>query len=442
MIGEVYRSFPVVRKTIKSSTHSTLVPDIASVLLELRYDIGFFQVPKSLNFIQVLSEDFMLEMSVSRNLEPFTQALSRGKFSPFARSENGRTWLHMAGAYTNPGLCSLLVKIGVDPTQTDNYGAKAIHQVNIAGDSQADTMRVLATWQDDISAEDLSLLLNDWYSGSPECVDLLLSTYSYSDETFHASVQDLSLLGIAVREYGSGNTDWGSSIRKWLRRKPDIHTRSFSSYGPWRWGVITDRARRLDFLLEHEEMTFTLLDELFALNSDPFHAEVLAQEWLLMLAEADYDINTYLENEKRLHFTQNFLSYPEFSSHYFNTYRQLVFEIGENPRVSWEWWIDPLSHASLVLDEFRYMNPCHPDHRFHLHYWSVGWEMTWPFDYPHWSEAYMPPWNELLALKRWRKRADQAARRYTRQAKTKYPRNFEHIAEGIVIPGAWVEDEF
>ena len=432
---ETRRNTPA--KAISEEKRLLYVPSFLRMTLELRYDRGFSLVPKSLHFVQVLSEDFMWEMCFPGNMEHFTQALSRGRFSPFARSETGRTWLHLAGACDNPELCSLLVKIGVDPAQMDDNGAKALHEVCNPSSSQVDTMRVLATWQDHISAEDFPLLFDDSFSGSPECVDLLLSTYSYSDETFHASIQDFSLLRIAVREYGSGDTNWGSSIRKWLRRKPDIHTRSFSSKGLARYGVMADRACRSDFLLQHQEMTFTLLDELFVLNNDPFQAEFLAQEWLLMLAEADYDINTYLENEKRLHFTQNFLSYPEFSSYCFNIYRQLVFEIGENPKVSWKWWIDPLSHASLVLHEFGYMNPCHYDRFLGNDRCFKFWEDTWPFDYPYWSENCKPSGFQRSALRRWRKSADQAARRHNRQAKTKYPRKLEQC---VMIPGAWVED--
>ena len=81
------------------------------------------------------------------------------------------------------------------------------------------------------------------------------------------------------------------------------------------------------------------------------------------------------------------------------------------------------------------MNPCHYDRLFGFHYWDD----SWPFDYPHWSEKCMP---YEPALKEWQERADQAARRYNRQAKKKYPGYFEHIAEGVVIPGAWVEDKF
>ena len=422
-------------KAISEEKRLLYVPSFLRMALELRYDTGFSQVPKSLSFVQILSEHFMwetLEMCYPGNMEPFTQALSQREFSPFARSESGRTWLHMA-ANNNSDLCSLLIKIGVDPTQTDDFGAKALHQVCIPSHSQANTMRALTTCQDDISAEDLSLLLDDYFGGSPECIDLLLSTYSYSDEIYHACIQDFSLLGIAIREYGSGNMDWGSSIRKWLRRKPDVHTRSLSSKVTWRLGILTNHLRRSELLLQHQKMTFTLLDELFALNSDPFQAELLAQEWLLMLAEADYDINTYLNNEKRLHCTQNFLSYPECSNLRSNVYRQLVFEIGENPKVSWDWWIDPLSHASLALHEFRYMNPCHNDRQGY-------WENSWPFHYPHWSENCILGYES--ERKEWQERADQAARRYNRQAKKKYPGYFEHIAKDVAIPGAWVEDKF
>lgn len=198
--------------------------------------------------------------------------------------------------------------------------------------------------------------------------------------------------------------------------------------------------------MSHQEMTFTPLDELFFAEGDPSRASSYAREWLLMLVEAGYDINAYLEKEKQLHSTQNYLTYPAY--HFplgVDMPRQLVFELGENPSVYWEWWIDPSSPASLVRQEFWHMNPCHSD-RFLID--RDSWEQRWPYNYPHWTENCEPPIfvndpkSGSSETKQWRKRAAKAASRHARQARKKYPKYFTENNENSAIPGAWIEDDF
>lgn len=67
-------------KAISEEKCVLYVPSFLRMALELRYDAGFSHVPKSLSFVQVLSDNFMEEMCCWRTMEPFTQALSQGRF--------------------------------------------------------------------------------------------------------------------------------------------------------------------------------------------------------------------------------------------------------------------------------------------------------------------------------------------------------------------------
>ena len=401
---------------------------------ELRYHGWVFQLPRTLTSFPLISSWVEVSNLCKRgHIDLFYQALSRGELPLFARDEWGRTLLHTGSQCGNAEVCQLLIRLGVDPDHTDISGRKAMHLVN---DRDVNTMRIVAAAQDDLTPEDLFQVFNSPWSASPETTDLLLSLYGFSDEINCADGLGFSPLDRALCEYGSGRREWATLIRRLLRHKVDIHARGFSLPDIPSYWIIS---MRWQIQRTHPERTFTPLDELFLAEHDPIQAGFCAQEWLLMLEEAGYDVNAYLKKEKQLHSSQNFLSYPacpsiRFVNHYMP--RQLVFEIGDNPNVYWDWWINPSSPASLVLQEFRHMNPYYGDMYFER---DDSWTLRWPYDYPHWSEIFMPclptPKQE------WKKRAAQAARRYARQAKRKYPGDFKDNDENSAIPGAWIEDE-
>ena len=384
------------------------IPSFLRTAFELRYYGAFPQIPRTLTFFPVLPHDAAeFQLCRPQHMEAFKQALSRREISPFALSNSGETLLHIASGFNHAELCSLLIRIGVDPDHTDVIGNKALHSVKHFPGSVVDTMRVLATAQDELTLHDLACVFGFFFEGSPESAGFLLSAYGSPNGVDWAEVSDFSLLRTALREYGNGRREWDTWIRKWLPYEADIHSRRLWPINGFPGIIITP------------------LDEIFFHGDDPFQASSYGREWLLMLAEAGYNVNAYLKKEKQLHSTQKFLTYPTFGTH---IRRQLVFETGESSNVSWEWWIDPSSLASLVLQEFRYMNLCHNDKRLTGH---NCWGMTWPYDYPRRSEP---------KLKQWRKRADKAASRYTRQAKSKYPGDFKDNNEDAIMPGAWIED--
>ena len=361
-------------------------------------------------------------------MDTFKQALSRREISPFARSEQGNTLLHYASICNHAELCSLLIQFGVDPNHTNIIGNKALHQVKFGSGSLVDTMRVLATAQDDLTLHDFARIFEGFFEGSPESADFLLSAYGYPDEIDWREISDFSLLRTATRMYGSGKREWDTWIRKLLLNEADIHSSLPCTIIDVSYGI------------DEMDGIATLLDEVFYNHDDPFQATYYGKEWLIMLMEAGYDVNAYLKKEKQLHSTQRFLTHPEF---YTGAPRRFIFEIGENSTVYWEWWIDPSSPASLVRQEFSNINLAHHDYQLTKH---NSWEATWPFDYPHWSENcapivrhYFSRKPESFEWKQWRERANKAASRHARQAK-KYPGYSINENENSAMPGAWIED--
>lgn len=118
--------------------------------------------------------------------------------------------------------------------------------------------------------------------------------------------------------------------------------------------------------------------------------------------------------------------------------RQLVYQRGSNPSVSWDWWIDPNSGAYLVREEFMYMDILGPDYRW----WCYQWEELWPLRYPEWSDYLRchvsdTDYPELNSVyKRAHERAQKRANRRWEKKSMKAAR-----AQGLKrrdrMPGAW-----
>ena len=65
--------------------------------------------------------------------------------------------------------------------------------------------------------------------------------------------------------------------------------------------------------------------------------------------------------------------------------RQLIFELGNQPSVTWDWWIDEDSPASLVREEFKHTG-IFTDYgkdldRLERVDEDVVWAITWPIIY-------------------------------------------------------------
>ncbi|KAG8528999.1 uncharacterized protein KY384_006688 [Bacidia gigantensis] len=424
------------REPVREERCLTISSSFAGMAFEMRYCGSFFQIPRSVTFYQIFdywSTEWRSMTALLDDIEALKQALSQREVSPFAMNDWGQTLLHEAAIAGSAESCLLLIQIGVDPNHTDDSGLKAFPSAHQPGKDLEGIVRVFLSAQDDLSSKSVcSFVFNYfWYR---ENVDMLLSTYMSrygdSDKSQNTKMCNVAFLRTALRNYGRGDDmNWRDSIRRWLCHWEDVHARTA-------WDPHCG--------------TFTLLDDLFMLQVDPCQAVLDAQEWLLILTEAGYDVQAYLHKERELHSDQNLMTCPTPDG---QQQRQLVFEINDNPRVYWDWWIDPLSSSSLVLQEFRYLNPYHS-------IWSLDrddqWREVWPYAYPSWSENYEPGHDEyfedvecwqqydewcqdLEDWRLWKGRVDNVALRHARQARKKYSSYYGDYDEKASIPGAWPE---
>lgn len=117
---------------------------------------------------------------------------------------------------------------------------------------------------------------------------------------------------------------------------------------------------------------------------DPLEGQAAANGWLQILSSEGFDITLYLKTESDLHVIPMQLTHPSYRIPGYDVERKLVFDFGERPSVSWDWWISPSSPAFLLREEFKVIAVNLPD-------WFLiaeSWREAWPIMYPAWSEGH------------------------------------------------------
>ena len=283
-------------------------------------------------------------------------------------------------------------------------------------------LKVLTESTDGISAQNCNLFwMMDW-TKPVEAAEFMWSQGCMPSESDVFDDEEVfPILAAVLREFGRDPSHWESFLRRHLRKYAALHSpvpriRHFRDSDEIFASMIPCR------ILEHG----TPLDDLFLYTRTPFEGEAIAHHWLQILSSEGFDLVAYLEEEFALHAEQMQLIY---SSHgmYSNSYlisftrkrlcnqsllllglirslyqssrcnadskfptaqfyasfapRQLIYQWGSNPSVSWDWWIDPHSRASLVREEFKHMDILGWDHSS----WDE-WEVRWPLRYPAWSD--------------------------------------------------------
>ena len=319
---------------------------------------------------------------------------------------------------------------------------KALQRVGLPGnyerftqestESIVNTLRVLAESQDDFSASDISQFF-ERYMGPPEGAELMLSQEIVQLKLLHTDSDQTPFppLATALRMYGAGMPQWEPLIRRLIRNGADLHAvvpRNDLRFCRW----FTKQAGYPCAISEDG----TPLDELFMWTESVFEAESAGKGWVQMLADEGIDVRAYLDEEESLHKTPYQLTYPSAPLAGYENPRQLVFDLGLNLIVSWDWWIDPGSSTHMLRKELRNMNLFVAD-------WSLksdGWENRWPFHYPPWADGY-EPWPATNAAypgwKRIRSLADKRAHKRTRKKAIRLAQ-----AQGLkwsnTVPGAWI----
>ncbi|KAM0794361.1 hypothetical protein BDR22DRAFT_695815 [Usnea florida] len=229
------------------------------------------------------------------------------------------------------------------------------------------------------------------------------------------------VLATALKKYGEHPLGWENFLRHLLRKGVDLSSPVLrgwkpsalkNGYGPEYPCSILDYG--------------TPLDELFSLTETSIEGKAAADGWVSILSSEGYNVQSYLEVEHALHAPQMYLTVPsEVSNVRYDVPRQLIFHWESGPSVSWDWWIDPDSSASLVCEEFK--NLIDIDNT--LGWWGE-WEFQWPFRRPAWSVDLFDQDNELY------ERVQKRANRRRKKNLMKAARAQSH-RKREKMPGAW-----
>ena len=225
--------------------------------------------------------------------------------------------------------------------------------------------------------------------------------------------------------YANEPSTWEHLLRRLIRRGANLH-------GP----VYRNPNRRYINRYPCPIAEYgTPLDELLNACENPLAAQIAADGWLRILASEGCDPSAYLQEELTLHATDMQFTYPPHEYDPFDIPRQLRFQFGGNPSVSWDWWIDPASSASLVRAEFNWLVGTS------IGYSGIAlpWEECWPFTYPKyyildhgWMQGQSHSQIDALLLKQ----DHRATRRLSKKA-AKLARA-QSSKEAQIVPGAWV----
>ncbi len=287
--------------------------------------------------------------------------------------------------------------------------------------------------------------------GPPELVDFILSKsvldlvpsdttsdlINYPPSALATSLRSYALAYLAeykyehlhyIEEWYQGELDqWESLIRRLLRTGVDVHESINRS----------SKFNGRNFPYEIPEYG-TPLDEMFDGTDTPAESRALANGWLEILRSEGYDVVAYIEKEHALHYTRPQISLPRYMSIYWGNSRELLFSFDEeNPRLSWDWWVDPASSTYLIRSTFKHMlmlSEVHGD--------PVSWEENWPFRYPPWHEAWLdfydPSYLDDEASIKWRQHRDTAHQRANRRLQKRHAKQMRR--RGLKyprMPGAW-----
>lgn len=266
-------------------------------------------------------------------------------------------------------------------------------------------------------------MLFERYSGPPEGLEYLLSQdlLPYGDPWANDDRPPVSPLAVALGLYPR-NSAYKTLIQKLVREGADLH-----AWVSWPW---------LHAMEDEGSARNTPLDELFYYTESSFQAKIVGDDWLRILSSEGHDIRAYLLKEEAYHTRQmqRIFLFEGIETDGCYPYRQLIFELGDIPSVSWDWWTDPESSAFLLLEEFKDMNIRVDDLLLDPSY-DPSWKTAWPVIHADWSDCcrwgvdirkHRNPCKiaQARAHKRLEKRAAKLAR-------------FHGLKFRITLPGSW-----
>lgn len=128
-----------VGKPISAKKVLTMTSPFLRRTVELYFGASFASIPRALRVYQIIEYDApIFDKCRDGDLEGIQNEFANGTISPFVVDQFGRTLLHVmfpvishvfmliyiqgAASGTQPEICSLLLRLGLDPDQEDNWG--------------------------------------------------------------------------------------------------------------------------------------------------------------------------------------------------------------------------------------------------------------------------------------------------------------------------------
>ena len=232
-------------------------------------------------------------MCLEGNLWGFKLALTRQEVPIHAQIKNGWTLLHMACLSGSLELCSLLIELGVDASQEDDIGRKALHIFSNWSDKPGihveDMVRLMILDQEHVEEEDITQFL-EYYIGPPEGIECILSPDVCPTEIDWTHLPTRYLVKV-VRFFALGATEWTKVVQRIVRQAEDLHCPHVEDQSP-------------------DAKPLTLLDELLGMTRDPIEGVEASEAWLTILAAEGVDVRAYLEVEIGVHTDYHTPPYP------------------------------------------------------------------------------------------------------------------------------------
>ena len=321
----------------------TWYPSFYRAALEVSYHMNGGRVSRSLRHYPIIPlTSSVFELCRKGDLEGFKAALARNEVPIFAQNHRGDTLLHAAASGANLDLVALLITLGVDANHDDCFGFTALVFYCWRKTCVETGVRLLVTSQNELTESHLYKSLDE-YRGTPKGLELILSP-----ELCPTNFEWPSLLHGVVSCFSRNFVRWTPLTEKLVRQATDLHCVG---------GTCA-----------------TLLDTLIVHGQDPIEDSLLIQAWLDVLVKQGRDVRQYLEEEQELHEESEKLTLRHFPT---GMQRKLLFDLGDEPNVTSDWWYDSKTEGFLLCNEFRHMI-CH----YELKLYRFGWHSAWPFGIP------------------------------------------------------------
>lgn len=256
----------------------------------------------------------------------------------------------------------------------------------------------------------------EYYFGPPAGIIMLLD--QGVDGVTTADVQDTATeaLSGALSKYGSTcDPEWKPILRRLVRIGAELHRLAHSPHP------------RLD-------PPETPLNQLVQWFHDALESESFFDQWLVILAEEAHNVEEYVRVESEIRARHSVQHYHRSNGPRFTPY-QLHFSISP-PSIRFKWWMDPLSPAAEVLEEFKNIGPLSfPESVDELEGYF------WPCDLEWWDFScrggfgsfYFEDEPEYIA---WRKLLDKRFQRREERKLAKYYKSLGYRGRRE-MPGAW-----